>query len=128
MLLVQFKKENGERRVGLLEQDTIRELEGVTTTYALAQEAIRGKTGLAQLAQSKAGAQTHAYADVLASGRLLTPLDHEDSAHTYVCGTGLTHLGSADTRDAMACAPPVFADRMCWPVSLIATFSSWAAV
>ncbi|MRV74371.1 FAH family protein [Duganella sp. FT92W] len=101
MLLVQFKKENGERRVGLLEQDTIRELEGVATTYALAQEAIRSKTSLAQLAQSKAGAQTHAYADVLAGGRLLTPLDHEDSAHTYVCGTGLTHLGSADTRDAM---------------------------
>jgi hypothetical protein len=29
------------------------------------------------------------------------PLDHDDPAHCYVTGTGLTHLGSADTRDAM---------------------------
>ncbi|CAN7270915.1 GguC family protein [Pseudoduganella sp. LjRoot289] len=101
MLLVQFKNQNGERRVGLLEQDTIRELEGYTTTYALAQTAIRQKTGLAELAQAAAGSQTHAYADVAAAGRLLAPLDHEDAAHAYVTGTGLTHLGSADTRDAM---------------------------
>ncbi|MES2257487.1 MAG: AraD1 family protein [Pseudomonadota bacterium] len=101
MLLVQFKTENGERRVGLLEQSTIRELEGYATTYALAQAAIRTQTGLAQLAQSAVGARTHAYEDVAAAGRLLAPLDHDDSAHCYVTGTGLTHLGSADTRDAM---------------------------
>jgi hypothetical protein len=51
--------------------------------------------------QSSAGAQTHCYADVAASGRLLPPLDHADPAHAYVTGTGLTHLGSADTRDSM---------------------------
>jgi hypothetical protein len=101
MLLVQFKKENGERRVGLLEQGAIRELESFATTYALAQAAIRQKKSLAELAQADAGAQTHDYADVAASGRLLTPLDHEDAAHAYVTGTGLTHLGSADTRDSM---------------------------
>jgi hypothetical protein len=101
MLLVQFKKENGERRVGLLEQATIRELEGYGTTYALAQAAILQRRSLAELAQLSAGAQTHAYADVAASGRLLPPLDHADPAHAYVTGTGLTHLGSADTRDSM---------------------------
>ena len=36
-----------------------------------------------------------------AAGRLLAPLDHHDPAHCVVTGTGLTHLGSADTRDAM---------------------------
>ena len=101
MLLVQFKKENGERRVGLLEQSTIRELESFTTTYALAQAAIAQKKSLAELAQADAGPQTHNYGDVAAAGRLLTPLDHADEAHAYVTGTGLTHLGSADTRDAM---------------------------
>ena len=101
MLIVQFTNEGGERRVGLLEQAAIREIDGYATTYALAQAAIRSKTPLAELAQSAAGAQTHVYADVAASGRLLAPLDHDDDAHCYVTGTGLTHLGSADTRDAM---------------------------
>jgi hypothetical protein len=97
MLLVQFKNAAGERRVGLLEQDSIREIDGCRTTYALAQQAIRDKTGLAALAQSMAGATVHAFGSVT----VLAPLDHDDPAHCYVTGTGLTHLGSADTRDAM---------------------------
>ncbi|MCY1423942.1 hypothetical protein D9M71_396700 [compost metagenome] len=32
---------------------------------------------------------------------MLPPLDHEDPAHCLVSGTGLTHLGSASTRDKM---------------------------
>ena len=34
-------------------------------------------------------------------GRLLAPIDHPDSAHLYLTGTGLTHLGSAEGRDKM---------------------------
>lgn len=33
--------------------------------------------------------------------RVLTPFQHPDPAHCLVSGTGLTHLGSAATRDAM---------------------------
>jgi hypothetical protein len=36
-----------------------------------------------------------------AEGRLLPPIDHPDSAHMIVTGTGLTHLGSAEGRDQM---------------------------
>ena len=36
-----------------------------------------------------------------ASGRILAPVDHPDSARTLLTGTGLTHLGSADARDRM---------------------------
>ena len=36
-----------------------------------------------------------------AAGRMLPPLFHPDPAHTYLTGTGLTHLGSASTRSAM---------------------------
>jgi len=97
MLLVQFKNNDGARHVGILENDTLRVIDGYTTTYALAQAAIRNKQGLAALAQASAGSTTVAYADVTP----LAPLDHEDAAHTYVTGTGLTHLGSADARDAM---------------------------
>ena len=99
MLLIQFINEAGQRRVGILQQDTVREIDGVDSTLALAQAAIAGTTSLAELAASRAGATTHRYADL--AGRVLAPVDHPDPAHCYVTGTGLTHLGSADTRDAM---------------------------
>ncbi|PWF46843.1 AraD1 family protein [Massilia glaciei] len=101
MLLVQFKNEQGERQVGVLEGDTLRVIDGHATTYALAQAAMAQGAGLAALASSCAGATVLAYDEVAAAGRLLAPLDHADEAHCYVTGTGLTHLGSADTRDAM---------------------------
>ena len=101
MLLVQYKTEAGQRRAGVLEQDTIKVIDGYPSTYALAQQAVRGKTALAALAASSVGSDTESFEQVAKAGRLLSPLDHEDPAHCYVTGTGLTHLGSADTRDAM---------------------------
>jgi hypothetical protein len=101
MLLVQFSSKDGARRVGILEGDTLRALEGYDTTYALARAAMCSTQGMAQLAQQAASGETHSYEDVARAGRLLAPLDHADPAHCYVTGTGLTHLGSADTRDAM---------------------------
>jgi hypothetical protein len=101
MLLVQFTTEAGARRVGILEQDTVRVIDGYDSTLALAREAIRTNTGLAALAASAAGAATESWNAIAAGGRVLPPLEHPDPAHCYVTGTGLTHLGSADTRDAM---------------------------
>ena len=73
----------------------------VVLSDALALAAVRKQTGLARLATECAGVTVFAYEAVAKSGRLLSPLDHADPAHCYVTGTGLTHLGSADTRDAM---------------------------
>jgi hypothetical protein len=101
MLLVQCLNKAGERRVGVLQQDTIREIDGFDSTLALARAAIAADTGLEQLAAARLGTVTHAYEELAGSGRLLAPLDHPDPAHCYVTGTGLTHLGSADTRDSM---------------------------
>jgi hypothetical protein len=100
-LLVQFKDAAGQRRVGILADSTIRVIDGYDTSYALAQAAIGSETSLAKLAQDAAGSTVYDYAEVAKAGRLLTPLDHADPAHCYVTGTGLTHLGSADARDAM---------------------------
>ena len=36
-----------------------------------------------------------------AAGRLALPITHPDLTHMHLTGTGLTHLGSAATRDAM---------------------------
>jgi len=101
MLLVQFTNEVGARRVAALEGDVLRVLDGVASTYDLAQRAIRSGAGLAQAAQALIGSATESYAAVASAGRILPPLDHADPAHCYVTGTGLTHLGSADARDAM---------------------------
>ncbi len=101
MLLVQFTTESGERRVGVLEHLRLRVIDIYPTTYALAQAAIRQKIGLEQLVTTVLGTTTYSYEEVASSGRLLAPLDHADDAHCYVTGTGLTHLGSADARDAM---------------------------
>ena len=101
MLLIQFQTDAGARRIGILDADTVRVIDGYATTLELAQAAIAGKQSLAQLAAASAGDELVPYDTLAASGRILPPLDHPDAAHCYVTGTGLTHLGSADTRDAM---------------------------
>jgi hypothetical protein len=103
MLLVQFKDDREQRRVGVLDTatHTIRVLDGYQSTYALAQAAIAAQKQLKQLVLQALGATVIDYAGVASAGRLLAPLDHPDDAHCFVTGTGLTHLGSADTRDAM---------------------------
>jgi hypothetical protein len=101
MLLIQYLTESGARRVGTLEDNTIRVIEGYTSTLELARAAIARGVKLAELATASAGFAVEAYDLVAKDGRVLPPLDHPDAAHCYVTGTGLTHLGSADTRDAM---------------------------
>lgn len=101
MLLVQFLTESQERRVGILHESTIRTIDGYTTTVELARAAIAQGKNLAQLAESAAGSEQANYDDIATAGRILPPIDHPDAAHCYVTGTGLTHLGSADARDAM---------------------------
>ena len=103
MLLVQFTDEQGQRRTGVFDTaaQTVLVIEGYDTTYALAQAAVRAGLPLAELAAASLSGAECAYAPIAASGRLLPPLDHADPAHCTVTGTGLTHLGSADTRDAM---------------------------
>ncbi|MBI3731117.1 MAG: FAH family protein [Burkholderiales bacterium] len=101
MLLVQFTSPSGTRLLGALEQDQIRVIDAYPSSYALAQAAIKSSTGIEKLATAALGNTIYNYADVAKGGRLLPPLDHQDDAHCYVTGTGLTHLGSADARDAM---------------------------
>jgi hypothetical protein len=103
MLLLQFKNAQGERHVGILESDgkNIRVIEGARSTYELATTAIVQKRVLKDLVQEMLGSTLIDFDLLAKDGRLLSPLDHPDPAHCYVTGTGLTHLGSADTRDAM---------------------------
>ncbi|HEV8312327.1 MAG TPA: AraD1 family protein, partial [Burkholderiaceae bacterium] len=79
-----------------------RRIEGFASAYELAQAAIARGASLQQVADaSPQSADAQSYAQLLADGRVLTPLMHPDPARCLVSGTGLTHLGSASARDAM---------------------------
>lgn len=72
-----------------------------TRVYDLAMEAIARETTLAATVAAHGLGETVDLAAALAEGRVLSPIDHPDPAHLWLTGTGLTHLGSADARDAM---------------------------
>lgn len=101
MLLIQYKDEGGRPRVGLLQEDGlhVRPFARAGSTYELAMQAIAAHATLRDCVQQAALEAPIAYASL--AGRLLPPLTHQDPAHCYVTGTGLTHLGSAASRDAM---------------------------
>jgi hypothetical protein len=101
--LVQFRTPEGARALAALGNDTHGQVvEGVSTAYDLAQMAIANRTSLAGMVAALALGETVDIRKALAEGRVLPPLDHPaDPAHLIVTGTGLTHLGSAEGRDAM---------------------------
>ena len=101
MNLVQFELSNGQRRVGLVDGDLIREVKGAQSVRELALSAIDAGIGLAQQVDNQGLGDSHDYAQLLQELRILPPLDHPDPAHLLVSGTGLTHLGSASARDKM---------------------------
>jgi hypothetical protein len=74
---------------------------GAASVYALAREAADGGRKLADVIAAKGLGATVDAAALLAAGKVLSPIDHPDPTHLHVTGTGLTHLGSAATRDAM---------------------------
>jgi hypothetical protein len=103
MRLVQFLDEKGKRRIGRAAADgrSIEPLRGHATTYDLAQAALRARRGLAEFAAALEAEAPLEMAALLRDGRVLAPLDHPDPAHCLITGTGLTHIGSAQARDAM---------------------------
>ncbi len=100
--LIQFVSPAGARHVAASDgAGEARVVEGVTSTYELARLAIAAKRSLAQQVDALGLGEFADIALALAEGRVLAPIDHPDSAHLLVTGTGLTHLGSAEGRDQM---------------------------
>ena len=71
------------------------------STYELAQAALAAAEPLDAYASSRAAPPALDYPHLLNERRLLPPLTHPDPARCLVSGTGLTHYGSASTRDNM---------------------------
>jgi len=103
MRLIQLEPHAGQFHVGVVDEAgvDVRLLDGVSSTLDLAARAIVAGITVEQQAAATPGTQQLDYAALLGSGRVRSPLHHPDPAHCLVSGTGLTHLGSAATRDAM---------------------------
>jgi hypothetical protein len=102
VLISQIRNEDGSVTVAVRAAgEAARAVNGVTSVYALAMEAANAGRSLKETIEAKGlGAPVDlekAYTD----GSFLPPITHPDPAHLHLTGTGLTHLGSAATRDAM---------------------------
>ncbi len=100
MHLLQYVQDGGARAVAVRDDSNAWRVEGVETILALAQHALKHGLSLADAAWQARG-EVLDLAALVAAGRLLAPIDHPDTAHCLLTGTGLTHLGSAEGRDKM---------------------------
>jgi hypothetical protein len=100
---MQFFSEDGNRRVAKVDAGgyNLQILKDTERLYDLALKSGRTGRNLRELVNDQLGDEWVDYNQVIADRRLLPPLDHPDPAHFLVTGTGLTHLGSAQARDAM---------------------------
>jgi hypothetical protein len=99
--IVQLKKDGRLRAAFVKNPETLQILAIEGGSYALAQRAIEERRSLRQVIDSLEANEQVSYRRIIDQGALLPPVTHPDPAHCFVSGTGLTHLGSADTRDAM---------------------------
>ena len=99
---VQLKTGDGQRRLAAVDDSgRARRVTAADTLYDLAQAAIGANATLAETAQAHELGEDIDILAALAEGRVLAPIDHPDTAHLLLTGTGLTHLGSAEGRDKM---------------------------
>ncbi|WP_082825465.1 AraD1 family protein [Marinomonas sp. TW1] len=82
------------------------------SVYELAQEAIQHNITLASVIQQHGLGEQVDLAVLAQSNQLDCPVRHPDPAHMYLTGTGLTHLGSAATRNAMHAKSEELTDSM----------------
>ncbi|OQM73657.1 AraD1 family protein [Manganibacter manganicus] len=101
MLISQMLDDTDTIRVIVRDDAKARIVNGARSVYSLALEAARTGVGLVSLIDSKGAGETVDLEAIAKKGRLLTPINHPDPAHLHLTGTGLTHLGSAATRDSM---------------------------
>ncbi|HWJ74826.1 MAG TPA: AraD1 family protein [Kaistia sp.] len=102
MRLIQFEDTAKARRVAaLFDGETTHRVLDAQSVREMALDAYAAGQDLQQFSAGLATEQTVDIAELLAAGRVLSPLDHPEPSRTVVAITGLTHLGSAQSRDAM---------------------------
>lgn len=115
MRLIQLDGREG-RRTGAVEDDRIRLLRRYVSVYELVQAALAADATLAKTAADDLGDETIDYGEVYrgqSAWRILPPIDHPgDPARCLVSGTGLSHIRSAASRQAMHSAGDQISDSM----------------
>jgi len=103
MRLIQFYTSAQQRAVAIVNSaNSVTPLHSVSSVYQLAQLALSNQLSLEQQSLALQSDTTLSYSEIRQQQRILPPYDHpDDAAHMLVSGTGLTHLGSADTRATM---------------------------
>jgi hypothetical protein len=101
MLLSQVLNVDGSLSVVARDGSEAAVVRGAVSTYALALEALADGKPLAAVIADHGLGETVDLVDLADQGRLALPITHPDLTHMHLTGTGLTHLGSAATRDAM---------------------------
>ncbi|GGW42625.1 fumarylacetoacetate (FAA) hydrolase [Vreelandella hamiltonii] len=101
MRLIQYCDQERVRVALVKSADTVQPINIEGSTYALTHEAISSGVSLKHLVAEYLGDELIDYQALIDKKRLLPPLAHPDPAHCLVTGTGLTHLGSANTRSSM---------------------------
>ncbi|HTG88669.1 MAG TPA: AraD1 family protein [Vicinamibacterales bacterium] len=97
-------QQGSTRRVARVDEPSLRLLADTESVFALAGDAIDARVPLKTLIDRRVTSECLDY-DAVYSGsspwRLLVPIDHPEPSRCLISGTGLTHLGSAESRNAM---------------------------
>jgi hypothetical protein len=102
VLISQIRNDNGSITVAVREAGAAaRVVKGAASVYALAMEAANSGKSLAAVIEAHGLGDAVDLEKARDEGRFLPPITHPDPAHLHLTGTGLTHLGSAATRDSM---------------------------
>ena len=101
MKLIQFFNDKNQRKAGIVENGSVTVLITVSSVYELFTYAEQNEVTIEDAASQLRSNEYEDY-DILAEqGKIMVPLDHPDPYHLWVTGTGLTHLGSAVSRNKM---------------------------
>lgn len=108
MRLIQFETPGKGRRLGIVRGDRVDDVTGrdpaltsLPAAFRMAQrQSLRLDVFLDRVCAANAE-RGHSYADLLEGARILPPIMEEPGHRILVSGTGLTHLGSVEQRDAM---------------------------
>jgi hypothetical protein len=109
MRIIQFEDSSGGRCLGLVRGEQVENLtarhpalHGVHAAFRMARARKERLADMLQALVSQSGpGPLLNYAELLTSGRVLPPVREEPGTRLLVSGTGLTHTGSVQQRDAM---------------------------
>jgi len=100
--LIQIETAANGRQIAQLEDaNRAVALSGVSAVRELALAAIEQRVSLGDAALARRSGDVFDFTTASSRVRILAPIDHPDCAHLHLTGTGLTHLGSAESRDKM---------------------------